>query len=94
MKKVISRKNLPNKMPVTFTIVCFLAMDYWGAPQWLFGAIGLLVLLLWIGFFYSLVNNDEVDLFDATKENLSKLVKESRFKERLEKAIKESEKQK
>lgn len=64
--KVIKRSNLPKKLPVIGTLVMFLALDYWNAPQWLLGAMGILYLLIWCVIIISIIKEEEVDLFDAT----------------------------
>lgn len=64
--KVIKRNNLPKKLPVIGTLVMFLALDYWNAPQWLLGAMGILYLLIWCVIIISIIKEEEVDLFDAT----------------------------
>lgn len=46
--KVISRTNLPVKMPVMNTVITVLAFDYWNAPQWLWGIMGVVCLGVWI----------------------------------------------
>lgn len=46
--KVISSKNLPIKLPVWSTLLTFHFLMYYNASQWLFGAFGVVYLLLWI----------------------------------------------
>lgn len=64
--KVIKRNNLPKKLPVIGTLVMFLALDYWNAPQWLLGAMVILCVLIWCTTIISIIKDEEVDLFDAT----------------------------
>lgn len=63
-KKVISRGNIPPSSPVLSTVVAILAMDYWDAAEWVWGGVGLLLLMLWIAFIISFWNNDHVDIFE------------------------------
>lgn len=60
--KVIKRSNLPKKLPVIGTLVMFLALDYWNAPQWLLGAMVILCILIWCVTIISIIKDEEVDL--------------------------------
>lgn len=64
-KKVISKKNLPTRSPILATVVYVLAMDYWNAPQWLWGAVGLLLIFIWIAWIVSFFNQDEIDVMST-----------------------------
>lgn len=64
--KVIKRNNLPKKLPVIGTLVMFLALDYWNAPQWLLGAMVILCILIWCAIIYSIVKDEEVDLLGVS----------------------------
>ena len=44
----VSAKNRRFSSPVLGTIVYGMAMDYYNAPQWLWGVVGVLVTLYWI----------------------------------------------
>ena len=80
----IDRKNLPSKMPVSFTLISILAMDYWGAPDWVFGAVGVFLLLFWVSFFISVSKSKYIDIFENKEKSTTR--KSTAFKERLEKA--------
>ena len=67
-KKVIASKNFPARLPVVPTLVIGISLDYWNAPEWLWGAIGFLVLLAWVGSIYEIATREEVDIFE-NKEN-------------------------
>jgi len=89
-KKVISKKNLPIRSPILATVVYVLSMDYWNAPQWLWGAVGLLLVFIWIGWIISFFNQDEVDIMSkwiGQSDNGNTDKKKSKFQERLEEAI-------
>lgn len=61
--KVIKYKNLPTRLPLFQTLTTFLAMDYWCAPSWMFGAVSFAVVVVWIACIHSIVSNETVDLF-------------------------------
>lgn len=73
-KKVIAFKNFPRKMPLVSTIAWWLFLDRINAPGWLWGCIGLLVVLGWIAFFHSLftAKEVEVDLFETNEADRTK----------------------
>ena len=83
-KKVISRKNLPTRMPLLGTIVYATALDYWNAPQWAWGAVGLLIVVAWIGWGLSKVREEKQDDIFETPPRVEV---EKKFKEKLNKAI-------
>lgn len=89
-KKVISSKNLPTKIPVLSTVVYATALDYWNAPQWLWGAVGLLMALAWIGSIIAKVREEEEDIFETTPKTVAK----SKFKDKLKEAMDASNKAK
>ena len=85
-RKVISRGNLPHKLPVFNTLVIILAMDYWNAPQWLCGVIGVIVALLWIACGFCLATEEGVDIMVKTKgKDLSRMGKVGMMLNELEK---------
>lgn len=61
-KKVIDRNELPARYPVVTTIVAFLALDYWKAPQWVWGAVGVLFLIIWIACIIAIYNQEEIEI--------------------------------
>jgi hypothetical protein len=66
-KKVLKQSNLPSKLPIGQTLLTILALDYWNAPQWLWGAFGLLFVIAWVGSIYSLCTEKGVDLLENDK---------------------------
>ena len=77
-------------MPFVGTIVYVTALDYWNAPQWLLGAVGLLLLIGWIGFIVARVNEEDVEIMSkwvGESDLGTNDKKKSRFKERLEEVI-------
>lgn len=86
-KKVISKKNFPSRNPISATILYITALGYWEAPQWLWGASGLLILFVWILWVISFFNEDEVDIVEICElkqESPSKNINKSKFQQRVE----------
>ncbi|WP_421977847.1 hypothetical protein [Roseivirga seohaensis] len=63
-RNVISRKNLPKNLPFMGTLTCILALDYWNAPEWLWGVIGALLLISWIVVIAARLKDTEIDVLD------------------------------
>lgn len=83
-KKVINNKNLPIKFPVLATVVYATALDYWGAPQWVWGAVGLLTVIAWVGAIIVKVKEEEQeDIFKTPPKTATK----SKFEEKLKQAM-------
>ena len=61
--RVIHRKNLPIKLPITQTLTIFLAMDYWNAPEWLFGVVCFSAAIIWGATIYSITTQKMEDVF-------------------------------
>ncbi len=64
MKKrnVLSRSNLPTQFPLLSSIVLWLVMDRLNSPQWLYGALGAIMALIWIGSIYTFFTEKETVL--------------------------------
>lgn len=65
VRKVVSSKNLKPKLPFSWTAVIFLLLDRFKAAQWVWGAVGLWVLIIWAVIIYLIVKYDyeEVEIF-------------------------------
>ena len=63
-KKVISSSNLPAKYPLFQALTSWIALEHWNAPQWLFGAVGLIFILLFLNAIGHNLIDEDVDLFD------------------------------
>lgn len=61
-KKVLANNNLPTSLPIWSTITCWLALEHWNAPQWLYGALGLFFLIAWVVCIVGVVTEEKVDL--------------------------------
>lgn len=66
--RVISPKNLPHKLPFTGTLVCILSLDKLSVPDWVWGAFGVLAVLVWITAITLLVKAEHVDLLKGKPE--------------------------
>ena len=66
--KVIKRSNIPTSVPLMQTVFCLLALDYWDAPQWIWGAMGFLLLILWTGAIIQALKQRQVDIFNEKSE--------------------------
>lgn len=85
MKKRITIKNRPLRLPVVSTVLTYLCMDYWKAPEWFWGVMAVLFLVLWIIVIIDIVTRVEIDLFeDADPKDVRKSFQE-RVKEYKEK---------
>jgi hypothetical protein len=50
MKRVVIHTSaFPIRMPVATTAITYLLLDRWAAPGWVWGVVGTLVLMLWLG---------------------------------------------
>lgn len=47
-RKVISHENMPARLPIFWTALCWLVLDRVGAPGWAWGVAGTLLVLAWI----------------------------------------------
>ena len=91
MTKRFVIKNTPSKAPITFSLVLYLCMDKWNAPEWLWGVVGVIMIIIWIVILIDIYNDVRIDLFediDTTSPEATPQVK-SRFQKRLEKMAKE-----
>lgn len=61
-RKVISSKNLPMRMPLIGTLVWWLVVDKLGAPGWVWGVLGTLLVVGWIAFGVDVWNRDDVEV--------------------------------
>ena len=94
LKNVISKKNLPTRSPILATVVYVLAMDYWNAPQWFWGAIVLIMVFIWIVWAVSFFTEKEIDIMTKPTRSFDDAIntkKKSIFQERLKEVIKEKQ---
>lgn len=80
-KRVIKPTNLSTKAPFMSALVVWLALDHWNAPDWVYGAFGVLYAILFINWIVSLITEKWIDIFSEDEED--SLPKHSSFQERL-----------
>ena len=66
--KVVDYTNLPGKITIIQTIVALLALDYWNAAQWLYGAVGVFLVVSWIVNLAKIFTQEKVKLFDKDND--------------------------
>lgn len=67
--KVLKRDNLPTRLPLWQSVTCLLALEYWNAPEWLYGASVLFFVLLWVVATVMIFKEKEIDLLENNKIN-------------------------
>lgn len=67
-KKVISRKNLPSRLPIGSTMFYLLCLDYFQAPQWLWGVTCTILVVVWIGTIIDLIREESTDIFNEYEQ--------------------------
>lgn len=67
MTQYINHANLPPKLPALGTLVIYMALDYFHAPQWLWGAAVVVLAIVWIVMIVALANAKYVDLLPGDK---------------------------
>lgn len=61
-RKVISRSFLPTRgVPTIPTIVYWLLLERLGAPGWVWGVVGTLVVVLWAGCLWDIFSSEAVE---------------------------------
>ena len=68
--KVIKRVNSPAKLPLTFTAVAYLLLDKFNVTEWVWGAAGIILLIMWIGSITALFMQDCIDIFDKSQKHV------------------------
>ena len=68
-KKVIKRSNLPTNLPIGGSALWFTVLHYWKAPEWLWGAFGLIFLVMWTVSVWLRLTEDKIDLLNNDSEN-------------------------
>lgn len=61
---VLAPVNLPMRMPWLHTLVLWVVLDHFHAPAWLWGAVGLFLLLAWICWFRDVGTRKDLFLDD------------------------------
>lgn len=101
-KKVIDPKNLPIRLPFWPTLLAVLSLDYWSAPEWMWGTVICLLAIWWFIALWVVDKEEKIDLMserwieidvDTARDDLDKKQK-SKFQQRLEEAMKAAQKAK
>lgn len=71
-KKAIAHKNMPVRYPVYYTLLLILCLDYWNAPEWLWGAVSVFIVTLWGLSIWARNQQEEVDIFEDKDKNQDK----------------------
>lgn len=83
-RKVIDGKNTQTKSPISFTLILYLLFDKWGAPMWLYGAVGMILLIWLIVWIADVVNTRSIDIFKDWEDNPEYQRPKSKFQSRLQ----------
>ena len=67
-REVISRKNLPTRLPLWFTVVALFILKEQDAAGWIWGMAITLLVLLWICAILSVFTEINVDVFEGEEE--------------------------
>lgn len=62
--KVLAHKNIPTKFPIWTTAVGWLLLDRFQPAQWVWGAVGVLALIIWGISIHAVFTQKQVDLFE------------------------------
>lgn len=91
MTKRLVIKNVPSRLPISLTLCIYLCMDKWNAPEWLYGVMAVLGIIVWIVIAIDIWNDVRIDIFQGANEKdpvkRQKVV--SKFQARLEKMAEE-----
>ena len=68
-RKVFKEHDLPTRFPLWEPITCWLALDHWNAPQWLYGSMGLIFLILWLIAIKNFSNQESVEFLNDDDED-------------------------
>ena len=66
--KVLKYNNLPVRFPVSSTIVCAMALDYYDVPQWVIAVVGLWMAIVWAERIYRFFTEQTIDILENETE--------------------------
>lgn len=61
--KTIAWRNLPTRAPLFQTCTAYLLMKEQHAPEWCWGVVGAIAVIVWISSIYSAFTEEKVDIF-------------------------------
>jgi len=65
-KFVVSRKSLPTSLPIQVTVIGYLLLDKFHPAEWVWGAVVLFLVLLWINSIILIINEEQVDFLNTS----------------------------
>ena len=86
MKKHYYIKSTQPKIPIMSTLLMYLVLDKFNAPEWIWGVIGFVYLCYWILNIFLIFNSKGLDINDLFSEEPKR---KTRFQERLEEMAKQ-----
>ena len=66
--KVISTKNMPFRLPIYQTLVAWLVLERMDASGWIYGAVGMLFVFVWIIAICGLIYSEQVSVLGGGHE--------------------------
>lgn len=85
-QKVLSNKMLPVNLPIYQTLTTGIALDYWNAPEWLWGALILFFIIIWVLVINRIFTEEKIDFLNEDNDK-----KRKSFKEKLKDKINEKQ---
>lgn len=67
-RKVVSSRNLPTSLPALSTVVAYLVLDRFHAPEWIWTETIVLFLIWWIMCIRFIYHEDKTELWKKEKE--------------------------
>lgn len=67
-KQVIAFKYLPSRLPIWTTVVTYLLLDRFKSPSWVWGAVGVIVIFVWIACIVGMYYEVSYNPFTGEKE--------------------------
>ena len=61
-RKVVHAKNLAMRPPLIATLVLWLVLDKLDAAGWVWGAVGVVVVVLWLAWIVDVLNIEQVEV--------------------------------
>jgi hypothetical protein len=67
-REVFAVRNLPGRMPLGITLLLWLLLDRLQPKGWVWGAVSVLVVMLWGMWIWDVTTRDEVPLDDFARK--------------------------
>jgi hypothetical protein len=91
MKSKIARSSIATALPIQNSVLAYFIMDYYKAPEFVWGIIITLFSIIWIACIYGVITEERIDVFEEEEKLLTTPYEKSRWKQRLEDAMKAKE---